>query len=377
MRIATVCFSSTVGGLELATLRRGADLAARGHDVISVLPDSPGLLDHARMLGLRSFVVTPGWKYVDLRGAVQLRKLLRERRVELLLVGRSHDLSTVLMAADRNVAVVLYQQMQSGIDKRDWFHNRMYRRLDGAVAITRQVGGELARNTVLDPRKISVVEYGIDAERFSPDAIARSDARALFGLPDDAFVVGIVGGFNPGKGQRDFIEALALAAEGDSDLASRMHGLLVGERAGDRSEYTEGLRRLRDGLPIGPRLHFHPFLSDPRAAYAALDLFVLASHSETFGMVLQEALAMGIPSIGTESGGVPEIITHEHTGLLVPPRDPGAIAEAIVRLYRDPWLRRQLAEAAREFVLRAYDPGRQLAAFEGALIAAYNRRQSA
>jgi glycosyltransferase involved in cell wall biosynthesis len=91
-------------------------------------------------------------------------------------------------------------------------------------------------------------------------------------------------------------------------------------------------------------------------------------------MVLQEAMAMGAPSIGTDSGGVPEIITDEVTGLLVPPKDPTAIAEAILRLYRDPGLREKLSTAARAFVLDAYDMERQYAAFERALLDAIERR---
>jgi len=375
MRITTVCFSKTVGGLELATLRRGAELRERGHHVTAVLPDAPDLIRHAEMMGLAVDRITPAVPYLDLAAARKLSMVFQREETELALVARTRDLSTTMIAAGRDIAVALYQQMQSGIDKHDWFHNKVFRRLDACITITRRVREELVKNTVLAPEKITVIPYGVDTARFSPEAISREEARAHFTLPGDAFVVGIVGGFNPGKGQRELIEALRIAASLDDALAGTLHGLLVGERAGDSSEYGEELRQLRDALPFADRVTFHPFADDPRKAYRALDIFVLASHSETFGMVLQEALAMGVPSIGTEAGGVPEIIADGEHGVLVPPKDPEALAHAIVRLYRDPELRARLRERALDFVRDAYDHARQYEALERTLTGAIAQRR--
>lgn len=375
MRITTVCFSKTVGGLELATLRRGAELREQGHHVTAVLPDAPELIRHAEMMGLAVDRITPAVPYLDLSAARKLSMVFQREETELAFVARTRDLSTTMIAAGREIAVALYQQMQSGIDKHDWFHNKVFRRLDACIAITRRTEEELVKNTVLAPEKINVIPYGIDTARFSPEVVSREEARAHFGLSDDAFVVGIVGGFNPGKGQRELLEALRIAASHDEELADAIHGVLVGERAGDSSEYSTELRRLRDALPFADRVTFHPFADDPRKAYRALDIFVLASHSETFGMVLQEALAMGVPSIGTNAGGVPEIIVDGEHGVLVPPKDPEAIAHAIVRLYRDPQLRARLCERALHFVRSAYDHKRQLEALERTLAGAIERRR--
>jgi glycosyltransferase involved in cell wall biosynthesis len=363
-----------VGGLELATLRRGWELRERGHHAIAVLPDAPELVARAEGFGLKVDRITPAVPYLDLAAARKLSIVFQREEIELALVARTRDLSTTMIAAGRDVAVVLYQQMQSGIDKRDWFHNKVFRRLDACIAITQRAREELVGNTVLAPERIAVIPYGIDTVRFSPDTLAADEGRRALGIPPDAFVVGIIGGFNPGKGQREFIEALRIAAELDAELAGRLHGVLVGERAGDSSEYGVELRRMRDALPFAERVSFHPFTDDPRPAYRALDIFVLASHSETFGMVLQEALAMGVPSIATDAGGVPEIITHGENGMLVPPRDAESIARSIVALYRDPDLRARLASNARSFVRRSYDAHRQYTAFEQVLADAIELR---
>ncbi len=377
VRLATICFSPTVGGLELATLRRAAEMRARGHQAVAVLTRETGLDRHAAALGLPVARVTPRLDYADPLAAWQLRRVLEHERVDVLLVARTRDLSTAMLAAGRSRAVVLYQQMQFHRRKRGFFQDAVHRRLDGCIAITERQRSMMTGLTALDPRKVAVVPYGIDTQRFRPGAIARDAARTALDIPLDAFVVGIVGGFDPGKGQRELLEALRLAAEAEPSLRERLFGLFVGERPTDDRTYVADLHARRDALPFRERVQLRGFLDDPRTAYAALDVFVLASHAETFGMVLQEALAMGVPSIATDAGGVPEIVAHERTGLLVPPRDAPAIAAAIVRLWRDPELRSRLAQTARAFVLEAYDFERQYRAFETALLAARDRRCTA
>ncbi len=374
MKIATVCFSRTLGGLELAALRRGAELQARGHTLLAVVPGSEGLIRNARSLGLETSVVNARIKPVDPAAAFRLRRLITRTGIEVLLVARTQDLGTAVAGAGVRTAVVLYQQMQSGVDKRDWYHNRIYRRLDGAIAITNRVREQLLTRTCLSPERVSVVAHGIDAARFSPEAVPRDAARARFELPADAFTAGIIGGIHPHKGQLEFVQALGIAAASDRELGARLHGLIVGDARED-SGYLRELREAHDALPFRDRVRFHPFADDPRFAFRACDVFVLASHSETFGMVLMEALALGVPSIATDRGGVPEIITDGENGLLVPRRDPGAIARALVRLYRSPELRDRLARNGRAFVREAHDLERQAARFEEAVAVALERRK--
>lgn len=375
LSIATICFSTTVGGLELATLRRGAELQSHGHRVVAVLPEAPALALHAERLGLRHVALTPAMKYADPFAASRLRSFLERESVDLLFVARTRDLSTSMLAAGHDRAVVLYQQMQSGLDKRDWFHDRVYRRLDGCVTITDRGRRDLIEHTALAAEKITTIPYPIDASHFHPDAIDRQEARTLYGVADEAFVVGIVGGFTPGKGQRELLEAAGLAAREDDGLAARLHVIAIGMREGDAGPYIHELESVRASLPFADRVGFHPFANDTRAAYRAMDLFVLASHCETFGMVLQEAMAMGTPVIGTDCGGVPEIIRDGATGLLVPPKDVRELADAILYLYRDATLRGRLSARARQYVIERYDPVRRYEALERALDTALARRR--
>ena len=88
------------------------------------------------------------------------------------------------------------------------------------------------------------------------------------------------------------------------------------------------------------------------------DVFVLSSHAEPLGVVLMEAMAMEVAVIGTDAGGVGEIVTHGRDGLLVPPRDPDALAKALSALAEDPGQRSRLARAGRQRVIEAFDSRR-------------------
>jgi glycosyltransferase involved in cell wall biosynthesis len=98
-------------------------------------------------------------------------------------------------------------------------------------------------------------------------------------------------------------------------------------------------------------------VSDPESFYRQLDLFVLPSLDEAFGLVLLEAMAVGLPVVGTRVGGVPEILEDGRQGLLVEPADSRAIADGIRALSDDPERRAQMADAARRRALE-FDIGR-------------------
>jgi glycosyltransferase involved in cell wall biosynthesis len=118
--------------------------------------------------------------------------------------------------------------------------------------------------------------------------------------------------------------------------------------------HVDRLRRLTEAYDLGGRVRFvGPLTGDDLAAsYAAADLLILASHAETYGMVVTEALSRGIPVLATAVDGVPEALGHAPDGsvpgMLVPAADPAALAEALRRWLGEPDTRRRLRSAARD-----------------------------
>jgi len=162
--------------------------------------------------------------------------------------------------------------------------------------------------------------------------------------------LGSVGELVPPKGHRHLIEALSLIDR----PACPLELVLVGDDRGQPG-YSKELERLAAERGLLGRVHFVGYQIDVWSWHQAFDIYVQPSEStqnrswvtESFGRVLVEAALCGVPLIGSAVGGIPEIIVHGENGLLVPPGEPRALAEAITRLVSDPALRKRMGDEAR------------------------------
>jgi glycosyltransferase involved in cell wall biosynthesis len=201
----------------------------------------------------------------------------------------------------------------------------------------------LRRLRVPDDR-LTVIGNGIDLGRFDPatiDAADRQAARRELGAtsPDDV-VVGLVGRLVREKG---FPEAFQAAAS-LRDRHPELRVAVIGPEEPDKADALTDVDR-RVAADAGVR--FLGARDDVPRLYAAMDMFVLASHREGFPLSPMEAAAMGVPAVVTDIRGCRQVVDDGVTGLLVPPRDPRALAAAIARLAADAALRRRIGTAAR------------------------------
>lgn len=189
----------------------------------------------------------------------------------------------------------------------------------------------------IDPSRIVVVYNAIADEKHAP-----LDIRAAFGIASSVrFVIGCVGNLAEGKGQDFLLRAFAHVRAEEPNTAL----LLVGE--GPR---RSALERLADDLGIRAAVHFAGYDTRARAIIAALDVLALPSETETFGRTLLEAMRAGTPIVATRVGGIPEIVEHERTGLLVPFGDVEEFSAALLRILRNRTFARRFAENGRQRV---------------------------
>ncbi len=357
LRLAVVCFSRARGGLELKLIELAALLLERGHHVEMVVPPNTPLAVDAESRGVPVVPLTPRMRYLDLPTATRLSRRVRKGKIEVLLIGRSQDVSTARLAAllAGRGALVFLQQMQFDIPKRDLFHRWAYGGLDLWLTLTRKMRDAVVRNTTVPAERIHVIPLGIDLTRFTPAGQERRKARERFSLPPSGMLVSVIGRFDPQKGQEHLLRALPAIRQRVPDVTVA----LMGEETRGESGYGRYLQKLADELGVRAVVRVLPFTQEVPAFLQATDLIVLPSLSETYGYVLIEALAMGIPVVATEGGGVPEIVEEGRTGLLVPPADPEALASAVTRILTDNALREAMATAARETALSRFDLRRQ------------------
>jgi glycosyltransferase involved in cell wall biosynthesis len=198
------------------------------------------------------------------------------------------------------------------------------------------------------PEKIDVVHNGVDASRLAEAArLACPHVEALKAPPDAGRrgaesprrkLVGAFGRLAPVKNYPLFLEAARIVLE--SEPATFVI-------AGDGPERSE-LERLAGRLGIAERVHFTGWLQNPYPLLASMDVVVLTSIAEGFGLVLVEAMALGRPVVATAAGGVSEVVRDGETGIVVPAPDPASLAAAILRLLRDPSLGQAFGTRGRE-----------------------------
>lgn len=188
----------------------------------------------------------------------------------------------------------------------------------------------------------------IDTCHFHPDAALRARAREELGFGSDDCVVAFVGRMEANKGVVPFAKALSLAMARVPSLRALWVGF--GRREAD-------VDAIIHASPFADRHARRGWTDDMRPYYAAMDMLALPSTGrESFGRVLAEAQSCGVAVCGSDIGGIPETMQPGRTGVLVPPGDVSAWADALCALARDPERRESMGTAGREFVRSTFDP---------------------
>jgi D-inositol-3-phosphate glycosyltransferase len=325
-------------------------------DCLIIVPPNTSLAQFARQYDLKVELLKTKLKYGDVAASSHLARIFRSHRIDVVVIMQSKDMSIVTIAhwLYPYAKLVFYQEMQFGINKRDILHTWMYSHLSLWITLTKKMKQEVIEHTRMPQERISVIPIGTDMKRFDPNLYNRETTRNQFDIPQSKLVVGMLGRLDPQKGQEEFIRTIPILLKHQTHL----HFVIAGDETEGQHGFKKHLRDLSIELGVSDEVQFLPFTDAVPEFMSAIDIFVLPSHAETFGFVLVEALAMGKAIVATNSGGVPEIITDGSTGLLVPPRDGQAFADALLRLLKDQRLRSSFSLEARADALKRFDVAR-------------------
>jgi glycosyltransferase involved in cell wall biosynthesis len=354
--IAFVCFSSSFGGLELSILKLASEFNQRLAECIVIVPPDTPLANYAVQYNLKVELLKTKMKYGDVAASIRLARILRSHRIDVVIIIQSKDMSIVTVAhlLYPSAKLVFYQEMQFGINKRDILHTWMYSHLSLWITLTQKMKQEVIEHTHMSKKRISVIPIGTDMHRFNPCLYDQKITRQRFDIPQSKLVVGVLGRLDPQKGQEEFIRTIPILLKHQTNL----HFVIAGDETEGQHGFKKNLKDLSIELGVSDEVQFLPFTDAVPEFMSAIDIFVLPSHTETFGFVLVEALAMGKAIVATNSGGVPEIITDGSTGILVPPRDGQALADALLKLLKDQRLRSSFSSEARADALKRFDVAR-------------------
>lgn len=354
MNIIQSCGSFAWGGLEMQTVKIAAALAARGHRVTLLCASGSTLQQKAEAAGLMVAPLLSG-RGGKAGAALRIAARLRRESWELIHTHLSGDLGALVPGIYLGRwpgRLLLTKRMGSAISKKDFLHRLLYRRVDKIFAISEYIRRNVLDTCPVNPEKVRLMHNALSLENYRPERYDRREVRRGLGIDPEALVIGIIGRLTPKKGHQEFLEAAAILARQYPD---RLTFLIVGGASHEEEAYERKIQRRVAGDPLlQPRVVFSGFRSDIPRMLAAIDLLAFPSYKEAFGNTLLEAMAMGVPVVASNSGGVPEIIEAGISGILMPPRDGPALAAGLQKLIEDPEQRRRLAQNGREVVAQRF-----------------------
>ena len=298
------------------------------------------LVERAKSEGLKTITIKSHGRF-DVSSIGQLLSVIKKENIRLLhthnyksnaigwITARLAGIPVVATAhgfTDVTRAVSFYERL-------DRFFLKFF--FDRVVVVTPKI---LDRWN--SPKK-RLITNGLDIERFNLPRSAGLEIRKRFGIAADDFVIGTIGRLSREKNQRLLLQAVRDILKNNSKVKI----LLVGD-----GPEKENLERFAGDNGISGRVFFSGLVSDPAPFYQAMDIFVLSSETEGIPLVILEAMAAMVPVVATSVGGVPEILSHEETGILVPAASPGELNNALNGLINDELRRKRLVQNAYEIL---------------------------
>ena len=342
LRIVQLIAPSKIAGAERSTVSLCRGLSARGHTVSLLVKYSHELLETARAEGVDALSMRFAGK-LNLMAVGRLARWFRRNDVELVAT----QLST---ASLWGTLAARYIGVPSVATVRALNSKTCYVYADRIITVSQAVKDHLVEQGV-ESSKIRVVYNGVDLSKFVPPA-NRERAKREVDLPCEALIVGVVAHLTAKKGHKWFLDAVAPLLRNFPNLQI----LFLGE-----GEERASLRGQVAALKLENRVIFAGFHPDVVPWMSAMDVLVLPPIAkEGFGRVLVEAGAMSVPVIGTDVGGIGEVIVPGETGFVVAPGDAGALQTALAALLDDAELREKMGAAGRQRALREFSQERMV-----------------
>lgn len=319
------------GGAETVLLNLATHLdPAMFRSIVLVPPDS-WLSSRLKEQGVP--VIEMSWKvWWDLRGPWKMIDVVRKHKVDLIHshLPAQNFYSCLVGAITRTKTLATYHgpvELEWSQDLKGRLRLWFVRRAADGVVVVCDLVKRLLVGLGFEKDRIARIYNGIDPSPYA--AHGHPSLRRELGLPPGQKLVGMIANVRPSKGYDVFVRACAEVCKKHSDVTF----LAVGDV---NEEVAAPIKCMCEQLSLGGRFRFLGFRSDVSRILKELTVFVLASTSEGMPLAILEAMAAGTPVVSTNCGGIPEVVDHERTGLLVHPSDHRALSEAISRLLADP-----------------------------------------
>jgi len=356
-RILNVLYDERIGGPQLRVLQVARQLRNRGLETVVVMPKGDpafGLLlkqaqipfheiDLVRLRDTRNPVVHARFLAGFWPNVMALRRLIRAHHIEVV---HTNGLMNIQAVAARLEKVKLVWDLND-VETPKLLRLSilpMVRSWAQRIAIAAEAVGQyyFPNRSALGVR-LHLLYAPVNTQRFSPHVYG-SSVRAEFGITDSCPVVGMVANVGPGKGFEYLLEAAVMIKRRYPEAVF----LIVGAKLDNRRRYWSALMQQTAKLGLDRNVIFTGRREDVPQLLRAMTVYVHPSEAEACPMAVLEASASGLPVVATDVGGTRELVRNGVTGLLIEPREPSEIANAVIRLLASPEVARRMGMAGAE-----------------------------
>ena len=350
MRILLLTTHVNLGGIGVYVLSQAKGLVQRGHHVF-VASCGGDLVAPLESCGVRHLKLN-----IKTKSAISPKVFFAKRKMARIIKENNIE----LIHAHTRVTQVLAHLLskKTGIPYittcHGFFKPRLFRKIfpcwgSGCVAISEAVRGHLVNDFAVRKETITVVHNGVEMEKFSPDRFSqaqRDKFKRNFGLKNNAPIIGTVARLSSVKGQYYLILAMKRALR----TIPALQLLLVGDGP-EKNRLVNQVKELR----LENNVFFSPSTFDTSVPLSIMDAFIFPSVMEGLGLAIIEAQAMGLPVVASDVGGIYTLVKDGVNGFLVHPKEPRALAEAILKLLKDKEMAKELGRQAKQQVRQKFN----------------------
>ena len=338
---AMLCMSPAKGGLEMLAVDTVKNIE---HFSFAIVLEKGWIAEDLQKNGTSLFCQNKPSK-VPLLLASKIAKWIVANEIDLIHIHWTKDLllavlvKKILAKKHYNIKLAVSRHMSLSRPKKDFYHNWLYTSVDAYISVCNFVHNQALQRLPIDAERLHQVYPGVTA--------VQQETTPPFLINEQKLNVIVLGRIEPNKGQYLMLQALAAMDD------KKVHCYFVGHAMNDH--YLDELSALAQDLGVSEQVTFSGFVDNPSRYLSHFDALVLSTHCETFGLVLIEAMRAGLLVIGSNCGGVLEIIDHEKTGLLFDSKSSDSLAKQLQWQLENPSEAKQLALAGEQKAGRLFD----------------------
>ena len=318
-KVLALCLSPDQGGLELYVVKLVNYYHSIGKNIpVACLKDS--YIAH-NVNSQKIDCYSQGF-FKKVSNFFLIRRFVIDNNLEIIHVSWARDLLISLalkMFIQRDIKIVYYRQMRIPRPKKYFYHRFIYNKIDSVLVITDKLKNEACKYLPIDSKKIHKLTYGID---IPPDntLINKSQFFSKNNMNPNIFSIGIFSRIEEQKGHHLVLNSIIKSRH-------EIQLFIIGHSMDAR--YKDMLEKIAKENNVTSKLKFLDFVRSPMSYMPCFDLVILPTYEETFGLIIAEAMLMKVPVIGSNAGGVPEIITNDHNGLLFETKNEDDLLEKV------------------------------------------------